>query len=46
MIYPVFRMSTANKLKWMLALEAEHGPLPGTSPALKDVLDYLKMVCS
>lgn len=28
----------------MLILEAEHGPLPGTSPALIDVLNYLEKV--
>ena len=30
----------------MLILEAEHGTLPGTSPALTDVLSYLEKVLS
>ena len=28
----------------LLVLEAEHGPLPGTTPALTDVLNYLENV--
>ena len=34
----------ASKLQRLLVLESEHGSLPGTSPALTDVLHYLKKV--
>ena len=34
----------ASKLQRLLVLEAEHGPTPGTSPALTDVLNYLENV--
>ena len=37
-------MHTASKLQRLLVLESEHGPLPGTSPALADVLHYLNKV--
>ena len=35
---------TASKLQQLLLLEAEHGALPGTSPALTDVISYLGQV--
>ena len=34
-----------SKFQRLLVLEAEHGPLPGTTPALTDVIDYLENVC-
>jgi len=34
----------ASKLQHLLVLESEHGPLPGTTPALTDVLNYLENV--
>ena len=36
---------TVSKFQRLLVLEAEHGPLPGTTPALTDVIDYLENVC-
>ena len=35
---------TASKLQRLLVLESEHGPLPGTSPVLADVIHYLNQV--
>ena len=37
-------MYTASKLQQLLVLEAEHGPSPGTVPALTAVLYYLNKV--
>ena len=36
--------STAHKIESLVKLEAEYGPLPQYSPAIDDVLDYLKEV--
>ena len=36
--------NAASKLQRLLVLESEHGPLPGTRPALTDVLHYLNKV--
>ena len=33
-----------SKLQRLLVLEAEHGPLPGTTPAVTDVINYLENV--
>ena len=33
-----------SKLQSLLVLEAEHGPLPGTTPAVTDVINYLENV--
>ena len=35
---------TASKLQRLLVLESEHGPLPGASPVLDDMLHYLNQV--
>jgi hypothetical protein len=35
---------TAHKIESLVKLEAEYGPLPQYSPAIDDVLDYLKEV--
>ena len=29
----------------LMELEYEYGPLPGFSPAVRDVIDYLEIVC-
>ena len=42
--YIVFN-NTASKLQHLLVLESEHGPLPGTIPALADVLHYSVLCC-
>jgi len=34
----------ASKLQHLLDLEVQHGPLPGTTPAITDVLNYLENV--
>ena len=34
----------ASKLQRLVVLEAEHGPLPGTTPAITDILNYLENV--
>ena len=33
-----------SKFQRLLVLEVQHGPLPGTTPALTDVIDYLENV--
>jgi len=33
-----------SKFQSLLVLEAEHGPLPGTTPAIKDFINYLENV--
>ena len=35
---------TANKIHDLLSLEAEHGPLPGYTAAVEEVLAYLMKV--
>ena len=35
---------TAHKIEDLLKLEAKYGPLPGFTPAIDDVLNYLKQV--
>ena len=37
-------VSTAHKIESLVKLEAKYGPLPGFSPAVDDVLEYLKQV--
>ena len=37
---------TAHKMEALVKLEARYGQLPGFSPAINDVLAYLKTVCS
>lgn len=34
----------AHKLEQLLTLEVKYGPLPGQTPAIDDVLIYLKQV--
>ena len=38
-------IDAAHKLRDLLELEAKYGPLTGYTPAINDVLDYLKQVC-
>jgi len=35
---------TAHKIEDLLELEAKYGPLPGFTPAIDDVLNYLRQV--
>ena len=37
---------TAHKMEALVKLEAQYGQLPEFSPAIDDVLEYLKTVCS
>ena len=37
---------TAHKMEALVKLEAQYGQLPEFSPAIDDVVEYLKTVCS
>ena len=39
-----FILSIANAIHDLISLEGEHGPLPGHTPAVNDVLSYLEKV--
>ena len=39
-----FNLSVANAIHELISLEGEHGPLPGHTPAVNDVLSYLEKV--
>ena len=36
---------SAHKVEALVKLEAQYGQLPGVSPAVDDVLEFLKTVC-
>ena len=43
--YPHSFLFPAHKIESLVKLEAQYGPLPQYSPAIDDVLGYLKKVC-